>query len=98
MGTFQRTETVDARQFTGGVENGTNLALWVNEHGQMTETRAEHHGPVKVGLKELGERVRIRTYNWRESAFVGDWIILKQDGTFTHMSDQEFIEAGYVQA
>jgi len=97
MGTFQRTETVDARQFTGGLENGTNLALWVNSQGQLTETRAEYHDAIKIGSRTLGERVRIRTYNWRESAFVGDWVILKQDGSFAHMSDQEFLEAGYSQ-
>ncbi len=97
MGTFQRTETVDARQFTGGVDNGSNLALWVNSNGQLTETRAEWMDAIKVGAKTLGERVRIRTYSWRESCFVGDWIILKQDGSFDHMSEQAFIEAGYVQ-
>jgi hypothetical protein len=71
--------------------------MWVNEHGQWTETRAEYHEAIQVGSRTLGERVRIRTYNWRESAFVGDWIVRKQDGTFAHMSDQEFLEAGYVQ-
>jgi hypothetical protein len=97
MGTFQRTETVDARQFTGGVENGTSLALWVNSKGQLTETRAEWHDGIKETRLNRPEYVNVRTYNWREHVYVGDWIILKQDGTFDHMRHQDFVAAGFIQ-
>jgi hypothetical protein len=99
MGTFQRTETVDARQFTGGKENGANLALWVNSNGQLTETRAEWHQPVNTGnpMTSRPEFVYIRTYNWREHVYLGDWVIFKQDGTFDHMRHQDFNAAGYIQ-
>lgn len=98
MGTFQRTETIDARQFTGGKENGTNLAMWVNSNGQLTETRAEWFDAINVHRRTNPEFVYIRTYTWRERVYVGDWVILKQDGTFDHMRDQDFQAAGYVQA
>jgi hypothetical protein len=96
LGTFQKTETVDARQFTGGLENGTNLALWVNSNGQLTEARAEWHDELK-GTYTIPERVRLRSYTLREDAYVGDWIILKQNGIIDHMRNQEFIAEGYVQ-
>jgi hypothetical protein len=100
MGTFQRTETVDARQFTGGKQNGTDLALWVNSNGQQTETRAEWFDALKAYTKSRNtpEFIYVRSYTWRERVYVGDWIIWKQDGTFDHMRDQDFIAAGYVQA
>lgn len=97
LGTFQKTETVDARQFTGGLENGTNLALWVNSNGHLTEARAEWHNEIKNITHTLPERVRLRSYTLREYAYVGDWIILRQNGIFDHMRDQEFKAAGYVQ-
>lgn len=97
MGTFQRTETIDARQFTGGVDNGSNLALWVNSNGQLTETRAEWFDGMKGNSFTRPEFVYVRTYTWREHVYVGDWVILKQDGTFDHMRDQDFKASGYIQ-
>jgi hypothetical protein len=94
LGTFQKTETVDARQFTGGLENGTNLAMWVNSNGQMPESRAEWEDELKG---KHPERVKLRTYAFREDIYVGDWVILKQNGFFDHMRPQEFEESGYVQ-
>lgn len=96
MGTFQRTETVDARQFTGGLENGTNLALWVNANGQSTETRASWH-EASIGQYKVPERVRIRSYLFRTDVYVGDWIILQQDGTFDHMRPEAFDASGFKQ-
>ena len=95
MGTFQRTETVDARQFTGGKQNGTDLALWVNQNGQLTETRAEWYNSITAYNRTTPEFVYVRTYSWRERVYIGDWIIWKQDGTFEHMRDQDFVAAGY---
>lgn len=98
MGTFQRTETVDARQFTGGIENGTNLALWVNSNGQMTETRAEWLETTQVGSKVLPERVRLKScHSWRDVAFMSDWIVQKQDGSFEVLRPEMFLSEGYVQ-
>jgi len=92
--TFQKTETVDARQFKGGKQNGTDLALWVNSNGQLTETRAKWvsenpNFPEFIAL-------RTNTYTYKKNVFVGDWIILKQDGEFDAMRPQEF-EAEYKQ-
>lgn len=98
MGTFQRIETVDARQFTGGKENGANLALWVNSNGQMTETRAEwrqeHELTPEVVLPEI---VRVQTPTSRTNAFAHDWIVQKQDGSFVVLRPEELILQGYVQ-
>lgn len=98
MGTFQRTETVDARQFTGGIENGTNLALWVNSNGQMTETRAEWRESVTIAGRSISDRVRIMTpRGFQHTAFVGDWIVQKQVGSFIVLRPEELILKGYVQ-
>lgn len=97
MPTFQKTETVDARQFTGGVQNGTDLALWVNTHGQLTESRAEWRDAISVRTHAIPEIVRFRTYEYRTDMYVGDWIIRRQDGHFEHMRPEEFAASGYVQ-
>lgn len=98
MGTFQRTETVDARQFTGGIENGSDLALWVNSNGQQTETRAEWLEETKVGTKTLPERVSLHTCGgWCGTAFVDDWIVQRQDGSFEVLRPELLISEGYVQ-
>lgn len=97
MPTFQRTETVDARQFTGGKENGLDIALWVNAQGKLTETRAEYMPEIKAAMKDHPEYVRIRNYVFRTSVYQGDWVILRQDGRFDHLRPQEFEAAGYKQ-
>lgn len=99
MGTFQRTETVDARRFIGGKENGTNLALWVNTHGQTTETRAYWREAYSAGsmYTSIPERVRVRSFTLDTDVYVGDWIILTQEGHFEHLRPEAFIMAGYVQ-
>lgn len=96
MGTFQRKETVDARQFTGGAANGLELSLWVNSNGQSTEARAMFYEAGSY-FNEV-ERIRIRTYCSRDVVYTGDWIVRKQDGSFEAMRNEDFISAGYVQA
>lgn len=97
MPTFQRTETVDARQFEGGLQGGSNLALWVNSNGQSSETRAFYQEGIKETRLNRPEHLRIRSYNFRVDAYVGDWVILKQDGTFDVLRPQDFASAGYKQ-
>lgn len=98
MGTFQRKETVDARQFTGGLDDGTNLALWVNSNGSaFTETRAAWRKALSLGGRTLPDSVRVRSINYDRSAFPTDWIVQHQDGTFEVLSNNEFISAGYQQ-
>lgn len=97
MGTFQKTETVDARQFTGGIENGSDLALWVNSIGQQMEERADWYDRRINNVLTLPERIRLRTYTRWSDVYVGDWIIYRQDGTIDHMRDQDFRAAGYIQ-
>lgn len=97
MATFQRTETVDARQFLGGKENGASLAFWVNSNGHRTETRGEWCEETTVGNKTLPERVRVNSCStWCGSAFVGDWIMYKQDGSFDVLRPEMLILDGYV--
>lgn len=98
MGTFQRTETIDARQFEGGLDAGTNLALWVNSNGSaIQEVRADWRRSLYLGGRSLPDSVRIRYRNYDRAAYPTDWIVLKQDGDFVVMSDNEFVEAGYEQ-
>jgi len=95
MGTFQRTETIDARQFTGGEEDGLAIALWVNSNGQATETRAAYHKP----SKPIPERVKVYNYGCRSGfvAYPQDWVIRNQDGSFETLRPEAFVEAGFKQ-
>lgn len=90
MPTFQANpETVDARQFKGGVQNGTDLILWVQSNS------IAHRGAY---LEELPgrrhERLVITTHERHvvRSAFVEDWIVQRQSGKFEVMRPQEFEE------
>ncbi len=89
MPTFKRTEIVDARQFTGGVENGTNLALWANSN---------HANAAWFDHDELGpERIKLVTDDFSVCVYMTDWIILRQDGRIDHNRLQDFEAAGYTQ-
>jgi hypothetical protein len=91
MATFQKVETVDARQFTGGTDNGSSLVFWISSKAG----RAEY----TMG-KNFPEHIRL--YDHRESrlfeeAFVGDWLMQNQDGSFRVIRQQELITEGYKQ-
>jgi hypothetical protein len=90
MPTFQRTETVDARQFTGGSQQGTNIAFWVNSNGG----RAQWMGDTRVGERILSERVRLYLENLVhfDTAWVGDWLVHHQDGSWEVMRPEAFRE------
>jgi hypothetical protein len=80
MPTFRRVEIVDARQFTGGLEQGMDLCLWVNSNygrAQWMERR-------EVGSKVLSERIRLYDENQvtYAIAWLGDWIVRHQDGSW----------------
>lgn len=80
MPTFRRIEVVDARQFTGGLDNGSSLAFWVNSnHG-----RAHWYDKQQVAGRTLSERVILTTSDHvgYDLVWVGDWIMLHQDGTW----------------
>lgn len=98
VGTFQRTETIDARQFQGGALDGANLALWVNGNGSaLQEVRANWRRALALGGRTLPDSVRVQSTNYDRAAYPTDWIVLTQEGNFVVMSDNEFLEAGYVQ-
>lgn len=80
MPTFQRTETVDARQFTGGLQQGTDICLWVNSN----YGRAQWMEGREVGSKYLSERIRLydESQTTYAIAWVGDWLVRHQDGSW----------------
>lgn len=75
MPTFKRKpETVDARQFTGGVQNGTDVVFWINSiAGEGVSAKWEE----LYGGTEL---IRVMYTNSVEYAFEGDWIMQRQNG------------------
>lgn len=84
MPTFKkrRVEVVDARQFTGGVQNGTDLAFWVNSNNggaKWIEPRGSY--PERV-------MIHIGPHSWH-NAYVGDWIMYNQDGSFKAIRPQD---------
>lgn len=91
MATFRKIEVVDARQFTGGVQNGGDILLWVHSH----QGRATH-----VSGGKGPEFIRIyRDYASLEFEllFVGDWVMQNQDGTFRGIRPEALVAEGYTQ-
>jgi hypothetical protein len=89
MPTFKkRPEIVDARKFEGGGQNGTDLVFWVNSN----EGRAFW---VDVATEQI--RLYFDLYGKAyDIAYVGDWIMHNQDGTFKVVRQQE-LDANYEQ-
>lgn len=90
MATFRRRpEIVDARQFTGGVQNGTDICLWVNSnHGgaYWWEKRV-------VGGRILAERIRLYPSGSDYAlVWIGDWIVHRQDGTWEALRPEDLHE------
>jgi hypothetical protein len=91
MPTFKRIEVVDARQFTGGKQNGTDLVFWVNANGgQAYWLEATQGLPEQV---KLAEQPYSQKYGL---GYAGDWIMQNQDGSFKVVRQQE-LDAQYEQ-
>lgn len=80
MPTFKRrSEYGDARQFTGGLEQGMEIVLWINSNNGKASWYPER----LVGSRTLSERIILwisddnYTFVW-----VNDWAMYKQDGTW----------------
>lgn len=91
MPTFKKKpEIVDARQFTGGTQNGTDLVFWIESNAghaiwqEETDRRLEN---IKV---DSTQRYR---YGY---AYPGDWIMQNQDGSFKVIRQQD-LDAEYDQ-
>lgn len=87
MPTFQRTETVDARQYHGGTDNGMSLVFWVNSN----EGRATWN-PKVPDLAISNEHIRVYEDPYSRIftvAYPGDWIMQHQDGHFAVVRQQE---------
>jgi len=85
MPTFQRTETVDAREFTGGLENGMAICLWVNSNNGIVMYDGKHD---IILLSVWGE-----IFNVHKT----DMVVLRQDGFFEHIRAEDFRLLGYKQ-
>lgn len=84
MPTFQsKPETVDAREYTGGVQNGTDLVFWIeSNNGHALWIDRYNHIPEMI-------RIEDRDHNM-VPAFVGDWIVRRQNGFFEAMRPEVF--------
>jgi hypothetical protein len=88
MATFRRVEIVDARKFEGGAQNGTDLVFWVEEK----EGHALWFPPKQARRGNIPEHFRIYDHPYSsvfEIAYVGDWIMQNQDGTFKVVRQQQ---------
>lgn len=79
----KKPEVVDARQFTGGTQNGTDLVFWV-------QSNRGHAMWIDSYQKSFPETIRLEEHMEMIPVFTGDWIVLKQDGTFTAMRPEVF--------
>ena len=85
MATFKKVDLVEARQFTGGVQNGSDLLLWI----QSNKGRASF-------VTYLVERVILEySYAPWKNVYIGDWIVLHSDNSFSALRPQDFEDAGY---
>lgn len=84
MPTFQKTETVDARKFEGGIQNGSDLVFWVTAN----DGKAFYYSKDETNAERI--RVAEDAYSMMYSvAYPGDWIMQNQDGTFKVVRQQE---------
>lgn len=84
MPTFRRVEIVDARKFEGGLQNASDLVLWVSAN----------EGKAVYVNDNVGERIRVyedRDCRISSPAFSGDWIERRQDGAF-EVTRQQIID------
>lgn len=93
MPTFRKKpEIVDARQFTGGVQNGTDITHWIQANGANAhwiegrpaalDAENDYDDPEYVYLSYGKFKF---TY-----VHVGDWVILRQDGRVVGMRPEDF--------
>lgn len=85
MPTFQRTETIDAREFTGGIDNGMSLVLWINSNNGIAMYDQDKD---VIFLSVWGETFTIHST---------DMIALRQDGRFENIRREDFKILGYKQ-
>ena len=87
MPTFKKKpEIVDARQFTGGAQDGMNLVLWVRSGGAQAFWSDSF---------AAGEREKVYVEESRYDltpAFVDDWIVKHQNGSFEVVRPELFNE------
>jgi hypothetical protein len=85
MATYQRTETVDAREFTGGIDNGMTIVLWINSNNGIAMYDTD---------KDL-----IQLSLWGEifNVHVTDMVVRRQDGQFENIRREDFKLLGYQQ-
>lgn len=89
MPTFRkRPEFVDARQFTGGVQQGTDTVLWINSNNG----KAFWHPERQFDGRTIPEHVVL----WRTEDYtiiwINDWAMLHQDGTWDAMRPEDLHE------
>jgi hypothetical protein len=87
MPTFKKKpEVVDARQFTGGLQNGSDIAFWVNSNDSLAHWLKEIPGLCL-------EKIHVQVDRFKhESAYMNDWIVRRQDGHFEVLRPEEFNE------
>jgi hypothetical protein len=91
VATFKKTEFSDARQFIGGIQNGSDLMFWVFSNGSRATHISGESAPEYIKLYDNPESRRY------DCAFVGDWIMRNQDGSFRVIRPEELIAEGYEQ-
>lgn len=81
----QKPVIVDARQYTGGKSNGSQLASWVNSGGSTASWMEESRGMDLI----LPEQLYVKTDQGEGVVNVNDWIV-KIDGVFMVYPDGLF--------
>ena len=86
---MKKPEIVDARQFTGGVQNGTDLTHWIQANGADA-----HWSPAKRDEENDYDDPEYIYLTYGKFKFtyihVGDWVILRQDGRVVGMRPEDF--------
>lgn len=84
MAEFKKIEHVDAFEFTGGVQNGSDLVFWISSNNGRAEwTEAKGKFLEMITIKHRGYR--------KSYVFEGDWIVMNADGSFTGYRPELFL-------
>lgn len=79
-------EIVDAYQFIGGEKDGLALVNIIGQHGGASARWRPEDRTNQI------EHIKVVTDSLSDYIVVGEWVLIMEDDTITHMADSDFKE------
>lgn len=86
MPTFRSKEIVDARQFVGGGQNGSDVVFWVNSNEGLAFWSPGYDPSIGKSVEYIHLTSKFDVLVVHE----GDWIVRKQNGVFVSERPGDF--------